>query len=279
MTRTTRTTATGIPTGWRRYLYSTNHKDIGTLYLVFAMIAGLIGGALSGAMRMELMFPGNHIFPLISALLSRRRLGRRRQEHVQRVHHRARRHHDLLPGHAGDDRRLRQLVRAADDRRAGHGVSAHEQHFVLAAAGLVLAAADLAVRRRLARHARLRRRLGALSAVLVERRHAGPGDGFRHPVAASGGRFVDPGRDQLHHHHLQHARAGHDDAPDAVVRVVDAGHRVPAGAGAAGARGRDHDAADGPQFPHRVLRSGRRRRSRSCSSICSGSSVIPKSTS
>src|ERR1700729_3462417 len=60
----------GHPTGWRRYMYSTNHKDIGTLYIVFAMIAGLIGSGLSGAMRINLMFPGNHIFPTISWILS-----------------------------------------------------------------------------------------------------------------------------------------------------------------------------------------------------------------
>lgn len=50
------------PHGWRRFVYSTNHKDIGTMYLVFAIIAGIIGGTLSIAIRMELQEPGMQIF-------------------------------------------------------------------------------------------------------------------------------------------------------------------------------------------------------------------------
>ncbi len=68
-------------------------------------------------------------------------------------------------------------------------------------------------------------------------------------------------------------------AQDAAVCLVGADHRLPAAAGAAGAGRRHHHAADRPQFRHDLLRRPTAAATRSCSSICSGSSATPRSTS
>ncbi len=57
------------PTFFQRWFLSTNHKDIGTLYLIFAIIAGIIGGGLSVVMRMELQEPGIQIFHGLASMV------------------------------------------------------------------------------------------------------------------------------------------------------------------------------------------------------------------
>jgi len=50
------------PTGLKRWLYSTNHKDIGTMYIIYAIVAGLVGSLFSVIMRLELQEPGMQYF-------------------------------------------------------------------------------------------------------------------------------------------------------------------------------------------------------------------------
>ena len=45
----------------RRFFFSTNHKDIGVLYFIFAGFAGIIGTMFSFLIRLELALPGNQL--------------------------------------------------------------------------------------------------------------------------------------------------------------------------------------------------------------------------
>jgi len=56
------------PKGITRWLCSTNHKDIGTMYLIFSIVFGIVGALFSVLFRMELAAPGTQVMQWLSFL-------------------------------------------------------------------------------------------------------------------------------------------------------------------------------------------------------------------
>ena len=239
---------------------STDHKVIGNLYLISSFFFFLFGGIDgAGHPRSSCGQPGIQIVQCEGA--------------VQPALHDARHDHAAAVRDTAV-RRFRQRDHAAADRRARRRVPPAEHARLLAVPV-----------RRADRVGRLpdpgrRRRFGWFAYAPLSNQIYSPGLGCR-PVGhrAGAGRFRhDPRCRQLHHHDHLHARAGHDDVPDADLHLERADHLaagadgVPAAGGrAAGAGGRPHGSARRSSTPTTAARS--------CGSTCSGSSAIPRSTS
>jgi hypothetical protein len=188
------TTITTQPTGWRRWVFATNHKDIGTLYLLFSFTMLMIGGVLALLIRAELFQPG---LQLVNPEMFNQ---------LTTMHGLIMVFGAIMPAFVGFANWMIPLQIGA----SRHGLCAHEQPQLLAAGTGGHHAgghrSSWPVARRPAAglcmpHCRLQ-----MGPCRMDMRH------LRH---AHHGRQLHHGRHQHHRHHPEHARARHDADEDA----------------------------------------------------------------
>ena len=225
------------PTGLGRWLFTTNHKDIGTLYLWFALTMFFVGGAMSLIIRAELWQPGlqvvnPHFFNQMTT-----------------VHALVMVFGAVMPAFTGLANWMIPMMIGAPDMALPR---LNNWSFWLLPPAATLLVISLFVPGR-----RSRRRLDAVSAALDPDRH---GHGLHHPVGAPARHVLDPRLDQHHRHDPEHARAGHDADENAVVCVDLAGDGVPAAGGDPGAGRRGDDVVDRSSLRNPFFQCRRRRR-------------------
>ena len=184
------------------WVTTVDHKKIGIMYVLMAVVFLVIAGIEAILIRWQLFWPRNDFIG---------------PDTFNRTVHDARHHDGLLHGHADPDRH-RQLPGAAHDRGPGHGLSAAERLGLLGDAV-----------RRPARLFQLRdrRRPGHRLVRLCAADRARPSpaaaatDFWALGLIVSGIGTLDGGR-QLHRHHPRHARPRHGAAQGPLLRLDDA---------------------------------------------------------
>jgi hypothetical protein len=216
-----------------RWLTTTNHKDIGTLYLFFALIMLFAAGSMALLIRAELFQPGLQMMhpDFFNQLTT--------------MHGLIMIFGVIMPAFSGFANWQVPLMLGAPDMAFPR--MNNWAFWVLPVAGLMLMSSFLLPGGAVAGGWTMYPPLfiqGGISYDLTI-------------LAVHSGHVLDPGFDQHHHHDPEHARPGHDADEDAAVLLDLADYRLPADRGDAGAgRGGDH-AAHRPPFRHHVLQCGR----------------------
>ena len=204
-----------------RWFMSTNHKDIGILYIVSAAVVGFISVLFTVFMRMELLEPGvQHMCLEGFSLLAAAAEDCTPNGHLWNVmitgHGILMMFFVVIPALFGG---FRQLFHAPDDRRPRHGVPAAEQPQLLDVHCRLLPGHRLCPCPRRKRPGRFRSGLGALcSTVDAGSRHVDGSRDLRRPRVRC---IVDSRRDQHDHDIPEHEGTGDDASQGAVVRLVD----------------------------------------------------------
>ncbi len=181
------------PTGLLRYLYSTNHKDIGTMYIIYGFVFGLVGFVMSMLIRIELAHPGAGILggdhQLYNVLIT--------------SHGLIMIFFMIMPVFIGGFGNwfMPMMIGAPD---MAFPRMNNISFWLLVPAGMLV------------RDVRLVDGGTGVAGRFMHRcrlRYPGPGGGLPILALHLAGASSISGRDQLHHDHLQHACAGHDPAP------------------------------------------------------------------
>ena len=187
--RTTTTTTTGPLTAWRAGCSTTNHKDIGTMYLVFACIMFFVGGAMAMVIRAELFQPGlQFVDPQFFNSMTT-------------MHALVMIFGAVMPAWVGLANWMIPMQIGAPDMALPR--MNNFSFWILPFAFTLLLLHAVRAGRRAGR------RLDAVSAAVAAGRRQLPDGDLRHPPD---GRLLDHGRDQRDRDDHEHARAGHDAA-------------------------------------------------------------------